>query len=148
MTHHLAVDRMWSSKVIAQWTVEMDVEHQWYEELPEQCPPSDAFGLQEFVCYRLCAGEAPQEQDFLSHRALFPAKKFSAPECQARAISVFTKPEDLDPVMKLAIHRQKAKVKIVLGREDGVAKKTGQNSHYSWWRSRSFQMSGVTEESA
>lgn len=118
----------------------MDVKHEWYEELPEQCPPSETFSLDGFVCYRLCERAEPAEGDFLSHRALFPQKIFRVPECQARAISVFKKPEDLDPVLKLAIHKHKAKVKVILGQADGVAMKTGNGSHYSWWRSMRFDL--------
>lgn len=126
----------------------MDVEHEWYEELPEQCPPSNAFNPDGFVCYRLCQCVEPTEGDFLSHRALFPLKTFRAPECRARAISVFGKPEDLDPLLKLAIHKHKAKVKITLGQVDGLAMKTGKDSHYSWWRSRSFNLIWAIEGKA
>ncbi|MBS7691933.1 hypothetical protein I0E98_21970 [Pseudomonas lalucatii] len=126
----------------------MDVKHEWYEELPEQCPPSDAFSLDGFVCYRLCECLEPTEGDFLSHRALFPQKTFHAPECRARAISVFKKPEDLDSLLKLAIHKHKAKVRITLGRNDGVAMKTGRDSHYSWWRSRGFNLMRAIEGKA
>lgn len=118
----------------------MNVKHEWHETLPEQCPPSDAFRLDGFICYRLCECTKPTESDFLSHRMLFPLKTFHVPECRARAISVFKKSEDLDSLLKLAIHKHKTKVKITLGQDDGVAMKTGKDSHYSWWRSTSFDL--------
>ena len=126
----------------------MDVKHDWYEELPEQCPPSGALSQNGFECYRLCECAEPSDADFLSHRVLFPHKKFSVSDCQARSISVFNKPEDLDNVLKLPVHRHKAKVKITLNQEDGVVMKTGNNSHYSWWRSRRFDLSRAIEGDA
>ncbi len=122
----------------------MSLEKVWYEELPEQCPPSDAFNPDRFVCYRLCECIEPSDGDFLSHRVIFPDKIFRVPECQARSISVFQNPEDLDRILKLAIHKHKAKVKIVLSQNDGVAIKTGKDSHFSWWRSRGFDLASAT----
>ena len=123
----------------------MEVIHEWYEELPDQCPPSDSFSVEGFVCYRLCESPEPTEKDFLSHRKLFPNKVFNSPECRARAISVFKHSEDLDPLLKLKIHKHKAKIKITLRGEDGLAMKTGKASHYSWWRSKGFSMPSVAE---
>lgn len=121
----------------------MEVKHEWYEELPDQCPPSGSFSVEGFVCYRLCESAKPAEKDFLSHRKLYPNKVFNAPECRARAISVFKQPEDLDPFLKLPIHKHKAKIKITLCEDDGLAMKTGKASHYSWWRSKGFSMPGI-----
>lgn len=118
----------------------MDVVTKWFEELPDQCPPAQASNLEGFVCYRLCEGFQPAEGDFLSHRTLFPEKIFRAPECQARAISVYKEAKDLDFVLKLAAHKHKYKVRITLGHEDGAVMKTGQTSHYSWWRSKRFDL--------
>lgn len=116
----------------------MDVHFEWYEELPEQCPPSTAFSVEGFVCYRLCKAVVVEDEDFHSHRKLFPARVFNAPECRARAISVFTNPNDLDNLLKLSIHKGKAKVKLNLCGTDGLAMKSGRDSHYSWWRSKTF----------
>lgn len=127
---------------------DMDVSIKWYEELPEQCPPAEAFIPRGFVCYRLCEGEAPSDVDFLSHRHLTPHKKFSVPECQARAISVFQNSEDLSGVLKLAAHRHKKIVRITLDSCDGAAMKTSGSSHYSWWRSAGFVVARAIEDVA
>lgn len=118
----------------------MDVVQEWFEELPGQCPPAEASNFERFVCYRLCEGTLPAERDFLSHRTLFPKKVFRVPECQARAISVYKEAKDLDFVLKLPAHRHKNKVKITLGQDDGAVMKTGNDSHYSWWRSKRFDL--------
>lgn len=123
----------------------MEVKYEWYEELPDQCPPVGAFCVEDFVCYRLCLGNQPSESDFLSQRSLFPDKVFHAPECRARAISVFKEPEDLDKLLKLPTHRGKAKIKITLRGKDGLAIKTGRDSHYSWWRSKGFSLPAEAE---
>lgn len=126
----------------------MDVKAEWYEELPDQCPPAEAFIVDGFVCYRLCKSEIPSDSDFYSHRKLYPEKKFSASECETRSISVFRDPVDLDRVLKLAVHKGKAVVSLTLSKNDGVAMKTGKDSHYSWWRSIGFKVPGVVGDSA
>lgn len=126
----------------------MDVTVKWYEELPDQCPPAEAFIPKGFVCYRLCEGELPSDVDFISQRHLAPHKKFSAPECQARAISVFQNSEDLRGVLKLAAHRHKKIVQIILNASDGAAMKTSSSSHYSWWRSARFEVAKAIKEVA
>lgn len=123
----------------------MEVRNSWYEILPEQCPPGEAFAPIEFVCYRLCESDKPTDGDFLSHRHLFPHKTFNAPECRARAISVFKDKNDLSGILKLPAHRHKAVVQVTLNLGDGVALKTGKGTHYSWWRSNGFDIEKATE---
>lgn len=123
----------------------MEVESSWYEALPEQCPPGDAFTPKEFVCYRLCEGEQATSDDFLSHRHLNPLKKFKTPECRARSISVFKSIDDLSNIRKLAAHRHKAVARVTLNSVDGVVKQTGQRTHFSWWRSNGFDVEKATE---
>lgn len=126
----------------------MEAGHQWYEELPEQCPPGEAFSPEKFVCYRLCERASPSNGDFHSHRTLFPKKKFHVSECQARSVSVFKNAADLEPVLKMPAQKHKAVVEITLNKDDGVAMKTGKDSHYSWWRSCLFKLPGADEEIA
>ncbi|OLU22947.1 hypothetical protein BVH03_22110 [Pseudomonas sp. PA15(2017)] len=126
----------------------MEVKHQWFEELPEQCPPSGAFDPDQFVCYRLCESSAPSDGDFYSHRKLFPSKRYPVSECQARSVSVFKDSADLEPVLKIPAQRHKAVVELTLNKEDGVMMKTGNKSHYSWWRSCGFKLPSAAEESA
>lgn len=116
----------------------MDVEFKWFEELPEQCPPANAFGVEGFVCYRMCNSAAVVNEDFYSHRKLFVDRVFNVPECRARSVSVFTDPRDLDAFFKLQVNKNKALVKLRLIESDGLAMKTGKKSHYSWWRSKTF----------
>lgn len=123
----------------------MEVQSEWYEELPDQCPPGEAFTPKEFICYRLVDGDIPEDKDFLSHRHIFPHKTFNAPECRARSLSVFKDKNDLSGILMLAAHRNKSVVQVTLSPGDGVALKTGKNSHYSWWRSNGFDMEKSVE---
>ncbi|PBJ92304.1 hypothetical protein CMV24_27940 [Pseudomonas plecoglossicida] len=126
---------------------DMEVQNGWYEALPEQCPPGEAFSPNEFVCYRLCESNTVTDRDFLSHRHLFPHKTFNVPECRARSISVFRDKNDLSGILKLPVHRNKTVVQLKLNACDGVAMKTGKvnDSHYSWWRSSGFDMNRAAE---
>ncbi|MDN4149775.1 hypothetical protein QYE80_32680 [Pseudomonas tohonis] len=127
----------------------MEVEMTWHEELPEQCPPADALPLEGFFCFRLCDAAEPNEEDFLSHRQKAPHQRYNAPECIARAVSVFKQRVDAEDLLKLSAHRNKSVVRLKLMSQDGVAKKTGKKSHHSWWRSSLFDISrAVVEEDA
>ncbi|WP_282372353.1 hypothetical protein [Pseudomonas sp. PS02290] len=109
----------------------------WFESLPEQCPPSDAFEPEDFVCYRLCRGATATKEDFLSHRELLPNSIFNAPECIARAVSVHSELSDSLKLKGLPAHREKTVFELCLSPKHGMIKKTGKASHYSWWRSSS-----------
>lgn len=125
----------------------MEVHSGWYETLPDQCPPGEAMTPNGFVCYRLCESKSAVDKDFLSHRHLFPHKTFYVPECRARSISVYKDQSDLDKVLMLPAHKAKTIVRVTLNPQDGATMKTGKtdDSHYSWWRSNSFDMSKSIE---
>jgi len=110
----------------------------WFEQLPEQCPPSDAT-LPSGDYFRLISGDLLVCDDFQSHRMLAPLKVFNVAECVAHSLSVFTDLSACESITKLPIHRGKKIVKINLDSTDGAIKKTGKDkSHFSWWRSHEF----------
>lgn len=118
---------------------------QWFEELPEQCPPSDAIEPDDTILYRIVNGDSVTSSDFISQRELAgPNKLFSGvSECVARAVSLFQKREDAYQRCKLPKFRNSKVIGIKLKRTDGLVEKTFSASHYSWWRSRSFSYSNV-----
>ncbi|KXK67385.1 hypothetical protein BC89_32205, partial [Pseudomonas monteilii] len=64
---------------------------------------------------------------------------FKAPECIARAVSVFRDYEDCCRLLNLAVHENKVVLKLTLKADAGVIKKTGKSkTHYSWWRQSAF----------
>lgn len=62
---------------------------EWFEALPEQCPPTDAAQCNGYY-YRIANGNPATTEDFFSQRKLQPDKVFKGlgiDECIARAIS-------------------------------------------------------------
>lgn len=120
----------------------------WYENLPESCPPQDAVEPSGGQYYRILNSEIPENSDFLSHRALQPNGKFTVSECQAMAISLFTDKESCHTVAKFPKFRNRPLYigKVVLNKSDGlIAHTPNKNStnHYSWWRSKDFDIKTV-----
>ncbi len=116
----------------------------WFEELPTQCPPSDATPANGEY-YRLITGDVLVCEDFHSHRMLNPLKPFRVSECVARSLSVFSDEAACQNLTKLAIHRGKKIARVNLSSSDGSIKKTGKDKdHYSWWRSQEFDFSKAT----
>jgi hypothetical protein len=112
---------------------------EWAEELPSNCPPDEAFPPNYDIFYRLVEGFPPKEEDFFSHRKLYPKKKFPVNECQARSVSLFNRLDECAKIQKLPAHKNKKIVKLTLPPESGVVLQTGQNrAHYSWWLSKQY----------
>lgn len=118
---------------------------QWFEELPEQCPPSDAIEPDNTILYRIVNGDSVTSSDFISQRKFAGANKhFSkVSECVARSVSLFKKREDAYQKCKLPKFKNSKVIGIKLKKTDGLVQKTFGASHYSWWRSRSFSCSNV-----
>ncbi|WP_345844267.1 hypothetical protein [Shewanella algae] len=111
----------------------------WFEELPERCPPTDAKTPDGQEYFRLIENEIIESDDFISHRKIWPNKAFHVSECRARSVSVYSDIEECRAIKKLPAHKQKKIAKVILKKDDGYIKQTGQNKeHYSWWRTRSF----------
>ena len=115
----------------------------WFEELPPLCPPSDAIPCNGRF-YRIAKGNPVDNGDFFSQRKLQPNKIFTGKgidECIARAISLFSDATDASRRLKLPKFRNANVAEVVLQPKDGVMKKTFSDSHYSWWRSKNFEVS-------
>jgi hypothetical protein len=117
----------------------------WFEELPEKCPPENAFDPDGRVFYRLSATQQPTEEDFKSQRANCPTCKFKdVSECIARSISVWDDFEKCLNLLKLPRHKGKAAMKIEMTSGDGLVLQTFKPNHYSWWRTQTFEIDLVT----
>ena len=115
----------------------------WYEQLPELCPPVDAVPC-EGTYYRIAKGNTASNGDFFSQRKLQPNKVFTGlgvDECVARSISLFSDINDAIRRLKLPKFRNAQIAAVTLEPKDGVMKKTFSDSHYSWWRSTNFEVS-------
>ncbi len=120
----------------------------WYENLPQSCPPQEAKEPSGEQYFRILNSNNPSNNDFLSHRALYPDKKFSVSECQAMAISLFTDKESCRIVAKLPKYRNKNLYigELILTKSDGLIAHTPNKkslNHYSWWRSIKFDIKTV-----
>jgi hypothetical protein len=115
---------------------------EWFEELPEQCPPNKAFIPQGMTVYRFSSSEVPNNNDFISQRLLNPERFFNGvSECFARALSVYDNLEACNNIYKLPRHKKRFKSILEVNLCDGdglIMKSFNDPNHYSWWRSNSF----------
>ena len=118
---------------------------EWFEELPEMCPPDNAFNPEGYTFYRLTNGENPTEEDFLSQRALCPTCKYNnVTECISRSLSVWDNVEKCLNLLKLPRHKNKRVLALALKSTDGLVLQTFKANHHSWWRSKSFDIASVS----
>jgi len=120
---------------------------EWFENLPEQCPPKDAFVPNGITVYRFAFSEESSENDFISQRMLFPNKEFvGVDECTARSLSVLNDLDACKNKLKLPRNRKRFKsiLEVNLRDGDGLIKQTFKDiNHYSWWRSNSFNFANA-----
>lgn len=119
------------------------METDWFEILPEYCPPSDVNECAG-AFYRIAQGDPATSADFFSQRKLQPGKVFTGKgidECIARSISLFSDINDAKKRLKLPKFRDANIALVTLEQKDGVMKKTFDASHYSWWRTSAFDVS-------
>lgn len=115
---------------------------EWFEELLQYCPPTDASPCKGEY-YRISDGDPARSADFFSQRKLQPDKIFKGQgidNCIIRAVSVFKDYGDASKRLKLPKFRHSVIAKVTLEPKDGMMKKTFSNSHYSWWRSKKFNV--------
>lgn len=117
---------------------------EWFEELPDKCPPDNAFNPDGYTFYRLTNGDNPTDQDFYSQRAICPTCNYKdISECIARSLSVWDDIEKCLNLLKLPRHKHKKVMTLPLTSADGLAVQTFKPNHYSWWRSKSFDLASV-----
>ena len=109
----------------------------FFEKLPQNCPPAIAKIPNNEIYYRLVKGFPPSIEDFYSLRKLYPNRNFRVDECIARAVSLQKTPWACKQIKKFSVHKNKIVVKITLDELSGMILKTS-SSHYSWWMSLGF----------
>ena len=115
----------------------------WYEQLPSQCPPSDAVPCNG-IFYRIAHGNPAANSDFFSQKRLKPDKIFTGfgiDDCIVRSVSLFSDIDDAAKRLKLPKFRHANVAEVILTPKDGLIKKTFFTSHYSWWRTTDFHVS-------
>ena len=121
----------------------------WFEPLPDKCPPETAFIPNGQVFYRLAKSGTVISEEFLSQRAKCPTCKFNdVTECVARSISLWNDISECLNVLKLPRHKKHASKSVImiltLNSNDGLLLNTFKPNHFSWWRSNSFILTSVT----
>lgn len=104
------------------------------EDLPDQCPPSDAKDVALFDVYRLSHSNSVTANDFASHAALGRVPPKSLKDmCIWASCSLTTEPVILKKLKKLK-HRYALKLTIPDG--SGLSKK--KQIHVDFWRYSTF----------
>lgn len=111
---------------------------EWFENLPEQCPPQDALEPNGLKFYRLVSDIENPIEELISQRLEFPTKVFKVDECTCCAVSVYSSIKDCEDIIKFPRHKHKKIYEINLEKDDGLIKQTFKPSHHSWWRSTNF----------
>lgn len=115
----------------------------WFEDLPEQCPPDDA-EVCNGIYYRIANGNPATSADFFSQRKMQPDKIFKGEgidDCIVKSVSLFSDKNEAMKRMKLPKFKRAVIAEVKLGTNDGMIKKTFEYAHFSWWRSKKFNVS-------
>jgi hypothetical protein len=123
---------------------ELEKELNWYEKIPEQCPPKDTIYPDGEEYYRLCKSNPAQSLDFYSQKKENSTRKFAGiPECILFSVSIWNDKNKCLAQKKYPAQKNKKLGKFILNKEDGEIKNTFQNNHYSWWRTDKFKFAST-----
>lgn len=114
----------------------------WTCEMPEGCPPNDILVAFQHPFYRLAQNaNMYSEQDFLSYTDMYPNRPWGGMLPLALGLSVIDNELKARKNLKLPMFRNyRGIIRLELNPQDGVVKQTGvHRSHYTWWRTKSFQ---------
>ncbi|MBP5561011.1 MAG: hypothetical protein J6X70_04330 [Muribaculaceae bacterium] len=120
---------------------------EWADELPEGCPPSEILIPDSDEFYRfILDAEQISEDDFKSYLELYPDKNYQGNRAvKASGLSVYDTYPDETTRNLPGLRKFKGVAKLILSSNDGVLMKSGHDEHhYTWWRSKSFDISTAT----
>lgn len=119
----------------------------WTCEMPEGCPPNDILVAVAHRFFRLARhNNAYSVDDFKSYSESDPNRNWGDMLPLAVGLSLIVNEAKARRNLKLPMFRQyKGIISLTLNPTDGVVKQTGTHrSHYTWWRTTSFNMSNLT----
>ena len=119
---------------------------EWTCAMPPGCPPENILVPFEHPFFRLAQDSTKlSEQDFMSYAELDPKRHWGEMLPLALGLSLIDSETKARKNLKLPMFRQyKGLISLVLNPVDGVVKQTGiHRSHYTWWRTKSFQLSNA-----
>lgn len=109
----------------------------WFDDFPEQCPPSDA-RQDTLEVFRLVSNIPPTADDFRPNIREFPHRPFTEDVlCCVHGVSVYRKYEDVLSTRENKRNKKHLRdKKIAVGTitpKDGLVKETFKPSHMTWW---------------
>ena len=119
---------------------------QWMCLMPEGCPPSNIQVPLKHPFFRLAQNaHSYSEEDFMSYAELNPQRQWGEMLPLAVGLSILDNEVKARKNLKLPVFRQyKGIIALELNPQDGVVKQTGvHRSHYTWWRTKSFQTTNL-----
>lgn len=119
---------------------------QWTCTMPEGCPPEDVLVAEAHPFFRLSRqSDAYSADDFKTYAEEDPLRNWGKMIPLAVGLSLIDNEAKARRNLKLPMFRQfQGIIALTLNPADGVVKQTGvHRSHYTWWRTTSFQMSNL-----
>ena len=119
---------------------------EWICMMPEGCPPMDIMIPYEHPFYRLARrSDTYGPEDFLSYAEKDSKRDWGEQMPLAVGLSVIDNESKARKNLKLPMFKHcKGIIALMLNPTDGVVKQTGiHHSHYTWWRTKSFEMSNL-----
>lgn len=116
---------------------------QWAVEMPEGCPPDEVLVAVEHPFYRLAKQRDVYDiTDFRTYAETDPYRNWGERLPLAVGLSLIDNELKARRSLKLPMFRHyRGVIALNLNPEDGVVKQTGvHRSHYTWWRTKFFQM--------
>lgn len=119
---------------------------QWACTMPDGCPPDEVLVADNHPFYRLAINsDTYSADDFKSYAEIDPQHNWGKMLPLAVGLSIIEGEAKARRNLKLPMFRQfKGIIALTLNPTDGVVKQTGvHRSHFTWWRTSSFQMSNL-----
>ncbi|MBQ9426664.1 MAG: hypothetical protein IJU36_03445 [Paludibacteraceae bacterium] len=118
----------------------------WTCEMPEGCPPDDIKVPFQHIFFRLAQKHDTYcERDFLTYAEMYPERPWGDMLPMAMGLSLIDDETKARKNLKLPMFRNyKGIITLELNPQDGVVKQTGvHHSHYTWWRTKKFQIANL-----
>ncbi len=119
---------------------------EWSCVMPSGCPPEEVLVAHEHPFYRLAQkSDTYSGEDFLSYAEKDPERNWGDQLPMAVGLSVIDNETKARKNLKLPVFKRfQGIIALMLNPTDGVVKQTGAHrSHYTWWRTKSFEMSNL-----
>jgi hypothetical protein len=118
----------------------------WACEMPEGCPPEDIMVPYEHPFFRLSKKATSYDaDDFATYAEKDPNRNWGEQLPLAVGLSLIDNENKARKNLKLPLFKHfKGIIALSLNPKEGVVKQTGiHTSHYTWWRTKAFDLSDL-----